>query len=78
MGEMSRSRQALHAASKRAARGPVPLGRPRWLCPACGGSRRTRRASGERVCATCHPPRRGGRPRKAIDSPAQPTHSPPG
>ena len=58
------SRQAIHAAAKRAARGAVTIGRPRWQCPACNGSKRIRRKSGERVCATCHPARKGGRPRK--------------
>jgi hypothetical protein len=64
MVEMSRSRQAIHAAAKRATRGAVPLGRPRWQCPDCNGTARIRRKSGERVCATCHPARKGGRPRK--------------
>jgi hypothetical protein len=70
MGEISRSRQAIHAASKRAARGPVPLGRPRWLCPACGGSSRRNTAANVRLCATCHPAPAKGRPRKPpVDSP---------
>ena len=61
---MSRTRQAVHAAAKRAARGAVPLGRPRWQCPDCGGAKRIRKASGERVCGDCNPPQKGGRPKK--------------
>jgi hypothetical protein len=64
MGEMSRSRQAIHAAAKRAAQGPKALGRPRWVCPACGGGKRRNTSQNERLCATCHPPARRGRPQK--------------
>ena len=60
------SRQAQHSASKRAARGPVPLGRPRWSCPVCAGIERRNTATNQRICAACHPGRGRGRPRKPI------------
>jgi hypothetical protein len=62
----TRSRQARWAAAKRAARGPLPKGRPPWTCPACGGTDRSVRADNSRQCTNCFPPGRRGRPKKPL------------
>jgi len=56
------SRQAVW---KRARSSGMPVGRPSWACPDCGGTERKKTAEGQRVCLICNPRKKGGILRQA-------------